>query len=86
MKTTSKKEEVKKEGLKGCITLWIQKGKNGKEYLSGTAYDGTKVVGFYNSNKENPKEPDIRVYVDTEGKKTETLVSLWENISKNEKR
>lgn len=56
----NKKED--KQKLEDFCALWEQKSKNGKEYLSGKDTDGNRLVAFYNDNKKNPKEPDIRVY------------------------
>lgn len=92
-KTVEEKVEVKQEvTLKEAFALWKNVGKTtGKEYLSGNASKecgelaGAALVGFYNTNKENPKAPDIRICV-KDGDKTIEVASLWENISKNEKR
>jgi len=89
-KTVEKTEvkEVKKE-LKDCMTLWLHESANNTKYLTGICADGIiKLVGFFNSNKENPKQPDIQIYmVDEEGKREDKpCCTLWENIDKNEKR
>ena len=90
MKTTvTKKEETKKKGddIKELFVLWSKTSKNGVEYLSGKVSDDketTYLVGYYNTNKKNPNEPDIRVYnVDAEGKQDHVVCSLWSNESKN---
>lgn len=85
MKKTVEKE-VKKE-LKEAFVLWKNEGKTG-EYLSGfTTFDPVKkekLVGFFNSKKKNPNEPDIRVYyVKDDGSRGEEAVSLWEETSQN---
>ena len=68
--------------------IWKNESKNGVEYLSGkTSDDKVKLVGYFNARKKNPKEPDIRIYdVDSDGSQGIEVCSLWENISKNEKR
>ena len=88
MKTTSKKEEVKQEViLEECFVVWKNTSKTGSEYLKGKDFQGNKVLGYFNTNKKNPKEPDIRIYnVNEEGKTDKEIVSLWEYVSKNEKR
>lgn len=48
--------------LEDFCALWEQESKNGKSYLSGIDAEGNRLVAFYNDNKKNPKEPDIRVY------------------------
>lgn len=89
MRTTKKvektevKEEVKKE-LKECMTLWRHESKAGNKYLTGMLADGViKVVGYFNTKKEKPNQPDINVYMlDVNGEKSDKVVSLWENIGK----
>lgn len=96
MKTTTKKvekkgEEKKEFNLKEAFVLWRHVGK-ANDYLTGFISDPAgiveqKIIGFFNTNKKNAKEPDIRIYLlDDEGKRTEQICSLWENLSKNEKR
>ena len=91
MKKSTKQEEIKREvTLEPAFVLWRNKSKNGGFYLSGMTSeekDATKLIGFFNTNKENPKAPDVRIYtVNAEGKQDKEVCSLWENISKNEKR
>ena len=46
-----------------------------------------RLVGYFNTNKKNPKEPDIRVYsLNNEGNQDIEVADLWENISKQETR
>lgn len=88
------KGEERNFDLTEAFVLWKQTSKAGTKYLSGnTPIDlkknekGMKLVGFYNTNKKNPKEPDIRIYdIDSEGNQGNEVCSLWENISKNENR
>lgn len=84
-KVTAQVKETKKEfNLEQAITLWIYKGKKGGKYLSGKAqYDGFKVKGFFNKEKKNPKEPDIRIYIsaDNGDLSKEEYCSLWCNVS-----
>ena len=80
----NKEIEVKKEfDLKEAFALWEHKAKSGVIYLTGTVEE-MKLIGFYNKNKKNEKEPDIRVYqlINDEISK-EAVASLWRNISKN---
>lgn len=90
-KTTNvvEKGEGRTFDLPEAFVLWENTSKAGSKYLSGNTTEElqTKLVGFYNTNKKNPKEPDIRIYdVDADGKQGNEVCSLWENISKNENR
>lgn len=90
-KTIEKQEEVKKEfNLKEAFVLWRNKAQSGNYYLSGFASEecgSQKLVGYFVSNKKNPKEPDVRVYtLDAEGNQDKEVASIWENISKNDVR
>lgn len=88
--TTVEKGEEKTFNLTEAFVLWKNKSKAGENYLSGNTSElenNTKLVGFYNTKKKNPKEPDIRIYdIDSEGNQGNEVCSLWENISKNENR
>lgn len=68
--------------LKEAFVLWKQTSKEGKPYFTGKDGNGNKVTGFYNTNKKNPKEPDLRL-IDV---KDEEYASLWCNLSKNDKK
>lgn len=92
---TTKTEEVKQTerkefDLKEAFVLWENNGIKGNKYLKGFTskeLDNMTLVGFYNTNKKNPKEPDIRVCtVNKDGKADKEVASLWENIGKNENR
>lgn len=89
LKTTQVKEEKKGFDLKEAFVLWKNESKKtpGYYYLAGfvSNEDKTKLKGFFNTDKKNPKEPDIRVYTEIEGKLVE-VASLWTNIDKNEKK
>jgi hypothetical protein len=92
-KKVEKKGEEKKEfDLKEAFVLWKHESKANTSYLTGYAIDpagvsDSKIIGFFNTNKKNAKEPDVRVYlVDDDGKRAEQICSLWENVSKNDKR
>lgn len=77
--TTQKKEF----NMKQVFALWLRQSKSGKQYLSGKDENGKKLVGFINSHKKNPKEPDLRVYeVIGEEIAKEEYTSLWLNTSK----
>ena len=97
MKSINKtREEIKeKEGdkiaLQEAFVLWKVKSKSGIDYLSGNLKlnekDEIKIIGYFNGEKKNPNEPDIRVYsLDPEGKQDKEICSLWEHLSKNENR
>ena len=70
--------------LKEAFAVWRKSSKDGKTHY----FTGKGIVGFYNSKKENPKEPDIRFYnTDQEGKAKydSEFCSVWVNQSKNDK-
>ena len=43
-------------------SLWENKSKAGKPYLSGQDNEKTKLVGFFNDDTKDGKYPSIRVY------------------------
>lgn len=89
-KEVVEKGEEKEFNLTEAFVLWKNKSKNNVEYLSGKLSDegsNVKLVGYFNTRKKNPKEPDIRIYdIDSDGTQGIEVCSLWENISKGEKR
>lgn len=98
MKKSVKKEEVKveerkeKKVLEECFVLWKKDAKTGLNYLTGSTpkdKDGKVEMylkGFFNPKKKNPKEPDIRVYTQGEDGKDEEVATLWDKVSKKDKR
>lgn len=83
---TETKEVVNEFTLKEAFVLWKKKAKSGNDYLNGFLVDesGNKVFlnGFFNTNKKNPKEPDIRVVTSVnEGEESVEVASLWDNVS-----
>jgi uncharacterized protein (DUF736 family) len=84
-KTVEKKKEFTMEQV---VALWKKESKNGNPYFSGVAYpDEVYVTGFFNTNKKNPKEPDLRIYLNTkDGIEKEEWLSLWCNVSANGKK
>lgn len=89
MKTSNTKETKKGANeLTEAFALWLHKSKANNEYLSGlTDKDDIRLVGYFNTNKKNPKEPDIRVYsLNDEGKQDLEVADLWENVSKQDTR
>lgn len=90
-RTTKKTAEVEKKefNLEQVFTLWINKGKkSGKTYLSGSGENGIKVIGLFNKEKQNPKQPDITLYKKDESGKREkdSICSLWVNASESGKK
>ena len=88
MSTQTKSTEKKEFKLEQVFALWKQKSKDGKKtYFSGKIGE-EYLTGFYNTKKQNPKEPDIRIYKrDEEGNLSkEEFVSLWCNPTKNGKK
>lgn len=70
--------------LTPAFALWKHKDKNGKPYFSGNIEESrTKLTAFFNTNKKNPKEPDVRVYEQYQDGKLskEEYTSLWANVS-----
>lgn len=81
--TQTVNKQIKNEGAKPVITLWKTTSKDGKTtYFTGYFYEG-KVVGFYNTLKLNPNQPDLDIYhVNEEGKTDGKCASLWCKVSK----
>lgn len=67
------------------FALWKKIGKNGKPYFSGKTEDGTFLTAFFNGEKKNPKEPDVRVYTQDQNHNLskDEYVSLWCNVAKS---
>lgn len=91
MATKTKKQEtqVKEFKLQRVCTLWIYSSKDKKsKYLSGRADASERIIGFFNSkDRENPKEPDIRLYFNkSKDDKKEVYGALWCNASKGGKK
>lgn len=92
MSTQTKSTEKKVFNLEEVFALWKKKSKEGKTYFSGrTTVEGGEpmnITAFYNTKKQNPKEPDIRVYRrdDHDNLSKEEFVSLWCNVTKNGKK
>lgn len=87
MKSTSKQEETKQEvKMQEAFALWKNTSKSGKDYLKGQDFNKNKLVGFFNTNKKNPKEPDVRIYsVNADGNQDKEIASLWDYKSQNGK-
>ena len=78
-----KKVEEKKK-LEEVFVLWKKTAKtDGKVYYKGHDFNNNYVVAWVNSTKQNPNEPDIRIYEDKEDGKE--VASLWERLDKNNK-
>ena len=83
-----KKETKENKDLEVAFVLWKHTAKSGLSYLSGSTpknkKDSISLVGFFNYNKKNPKEPDVRIYaLDDEGNQGDEVCSLWENTAKS---
>ena len=77
---TATAKETRQERVQ-VFALWKKQSKEGKPYFSGKV-GKLNLVGFYNLNKKNLKEPDLRVYyVNEDGKAGEEYISLWCNTS-----
>lgn len=84
-KTAEKKQEYT---MTDIFALWKKEGKKGTPYFTGKSKEGINLRGFFNTNKKNPKEPDLRVYsINGEGELSkEPIISMWCNVSKNGKK
>lgn len=83
-KTVAKKQEFT---MKEVFALWKRESKNGNPYFTGKSAEGINLRGFFNTNKKNPKEPDLKVYVHSEGELAkEPLISMWCNVGKTGKK
>ena len=86
----TKETETNRKELTDALVLWVHESKAGKEYLSGFTGESTgknKIVGYFNTMKKNPKEPDIRIFtLDGEGNQDKEIADLWENESKSNTR
>lgn len=83
--TKSEQKETKKEkfDLNECFTLWSNTSKEGNKYLTGYDFNKNRIIGFYNKNKTNDKQPSIRIYgIDEEGKMTDEIITLWDTTFK----
>ena len=82
---TEKKVERKEFSLEEAFVLWKNESKNKIVYLAGNTSEKLgkeKLVAYFNTNKKNPKEPDIRVYdLDKDGKMNKEVADLWETVS-----
>lgn len=80
-----KAKETKKE-LEKAITLWKNESKlNGKIYLRGYDCNDNKVIGFFETEKKNEKQPDLKICLVKDKKADKEIASLWLNESKGGK-
>lgn len=78
--TTKTQNPKNEKQLERCAVLFQHTSKNGVSYLSGKEEgDGMKLIGFYNTQKKNPKQPDIEIYESLEDgqRSKESLIALW---------
>ena len=81
------KTNRQQENLKEIFALWKRQSKAGNTYFSGKNSIGENIVGFFNTNKKNPKEPDLKVYYYAgEEIAKEPVLSMWCNVSNNGKK
>ena len=90
MKKTEEKVEKKEFNLDEAFVLWKNTSKNNNTYLTGMTGEkftpNGKLVAFYNTNKKNAKEPDIKVYLKGEkDEENKEVAVLWDNISESKK-
>lgn len=82
---SAKTVEKKEFKMVQVFALWKRKSKAGNDFFTGKDENGINLVGFFNTKKQNPKEPDLRVYVQGEDGKAskDEFISLWCNVSAN---
>lgn len=92
--TETATQETKREfTLKEFFALWKNESpKTGNAYFTGKItsedYEFSKLIAFQNSKKQNPKEPDLRVYLVNEAgeREKEEFLSLWINATESGKK
>lgn len=98
MRKTIEKEEVKQEvkevektqefNLDEAFVLWRNTTKKGNHILKGHDLHKNKLIGFFNTKKTNPNQPDIQVYelLEKDGKEEagNKVCSLWDTTSKKD--
>lgn len=81
-----RKQEKEKFNLDEAFVLWEQESKKGTSYLTGHDLNKQRLVGYFEDNKKNEKQPDIRIYNLTEDNKNKDEVCvLWITKSKEGK-
>lgn len=78
-----------KQRMEGVCALWKRTSANGKSYFTGQTEDKqTFLTAFYNTDKKNLKEPDLRIYSrDADGNLSkDPFLSLWCNATKKGKK
>ena len=85
MAKTTEKKEFK---LEQVCALWKRTSKKGLDFFTGKLGKSVELMAFYNTNKKNPKEPDLRIYAvgDNEKLGKEPILSLWCNLTKTGKK
>ena len=72
------------------LALWKKTSKDGKKsFFTGACNEKEcYLTAFYNTNKKNLKEPDLKIYArdDENNLSKEPILSLWCNASKNGKK
>lgn len=76
---------TKTQELKEVCALWKREAGKMTYYTGALKEDGQHLVAFYNLDKKNPKEPDLRVYKQVKkGEKLQgEIISLWVQLSKD---
>lgn len=81
-----RKQEKENFNLDEAFVLWIKESKKGSKYLTGHDLNQNRLVGYFETNKLNEKQPDIRIYNLTEdGKNKDEVCVLWKTMSKEAK-
>lgn len=71
-----------KSTLQELFAMWKQNSKAGKPYFTGKD-SNVELKGFYNTEKKNPKEPDLKIYTldDKKELNKEPYLVLWCNAT-----
>lgn len=82
---SEKEKQTKKFESKEAFSLWKKESKGGSKYFTGKTKEGTNLIAFYNTEKTNPNEPDLRVFIQTgEDEKNIPYCALWCGVSAKE--
>lgn len=68
--------------MEAVCSLWKNESVDEKTGKKKTWFSGKGLVGFYNTFKKNPKEPDLKVYYKKGHELGELHLSMWVHTSK----
>lgn len=64
--------------MKRVFSVWKNESTNGNEYFTGKIGD-LSIIGFYNTEKKNSKQPDLTFYVREEKGNTNAINDTNDN-------